>query len=690
MATLEKIRSKSVLLLVIIGVALLAFIIGDFFTSGRTFFGTGTTVAKVGNQKIDIQDFQRRVELANQQMQQNGQKVDQAVLQQQVLAAMVGEKLMEKEMKDLGLTVTDQELTDAMLGSGSYYLDAMLRQQGIESARALHDMAYNPVNYGIDEQNAAQLRQYWVSLEKQMEQSLIQQKFQTLFAGTLTANELDAKAVYDDAAATAHVAYAMKDFSSLSDDDYAVTDQEIQAEWEKHKADYALDAPQRSINYISVEIAPSAADLVAAEQNVEAAIAALNEKPSTEGLADMPEFIVNRNKVTSSAILDNRLQKFADSASVGSAALVSRIGNDFTLAKVIGKTSEPDSANINIFALAGNRALADSVIAELNAGRLSFDSLSTIAGAQGMQKDLDVPLLDPQMALMRDALVNATVGRYFTPDTAATEGVRIIRVNSRKAPVTVYDLAHITYTAEPSRATVNKLESDLQAFLSANTTAETFTANASDAGYQAFPAIVSESTPQIENIPSTRGAVHWALEAKKGQVSPIFGQETDGRFVAVALNDIYEKYVPATAESVKSYLTTQVRNDKKAAALIEQYKGKASDLAGYAQLMNTKVDTTDVNFGQLSFYNPGVGGADIAATVSVTEPGKLTGPLKGNTGVVVFNIVNVDKQGRPYSFEESAMTYNRSRGAAALGGNIQMLLLGNKKIENNLMKFFRD
>ena len=83
MATLEKIRSKSVLLLVIIGVALLAFIIGDFFTSGRTFFGTGTTVAKVGGQKIDIQEFQRQMETANQSAQQSGQKIDQALLQQQ-------------------------------------------------------------------------------------------------------------------------------------------------------------------------------------------------------------------------------------------------------------------------------------------------------------------------------------------------------------------------------------------------------------------------------------------------------------------------------------------------------------------------------------------------------------------------------------------------------------------------------
>ena len=47
MATLQKIRSKSVLVLIIIGAGLLAFVIGDFFTSGRTLFGTGSTIAKV-------------------------------------------------------------------------------------------------------------------------------------------------------------------------------------------------------------------------------------------------------------------------------------------------------------------------------------------------------------------------------------------------------------------------------------------------------------------------------------------------------------------------------------------------------------------------------------------------------------------------------------------------------------------
>ena len=87
MATLEKIRKRSTLLLIVVGAALLAFIIGDFFTSGRTLFGTGTTIAKVGDEKIDIQDFQRRYEEANQMYQQQGAKMDPAAPQQRVLTA---------------------------------------------------------------------------------------------------------------------------------------------------------------------------------------------------------------------------------------------------------------------------------------------------------------------------------------------------------------------------------------------------------------------------------------------------------------------------------------------------------------------------------------------------------------------------------------------------------------------------
>lgn len=691
MATLEKIRSKSALLLVIIGVALLAFIIGDFFTSGRTLFGSGTTVAKVDGHKIDVQEFQRRVEQANQQAQQSGQKVDQALLQQQVLNAMVGEKLYEAELQKLGLKVTDTELTDAMLGSGSMYLDRMIQQQlGVQSGAALHDMAFNPVKYGIDEQQAAQLRAYWMGLENQMEQMLLQQKFQNLFAGTLVANKLDAKALYDENASTATVAYAKKEFGSISDDQYPVSDDEVRKLWNERRESYAIPEQQRSVNYINVEIAPSREDLVAAEQKVENAIASLRNSPDTEGLAGMTEFVVDRQKNNIASIRDAQIKRFADTASVGEAALVSRVGNDFTLAKMIGRSQETDSVSVDFFYVTGSAQVADSLIGELNSGALTFDQLASTGKAEGMQTGLDLSLIDPSMSQLKEALTGAATGRFFTPDTAMAENRRVFRVNTRKAPARVVDLAVIQFTAEPSAATVNKLQSDLQAFLNSNSNAAAFAENAQEAGYQAFPAMVSASSGQLARIPDTRSSVNWAMNAKKGSVSPIFGDETTGRFIAVALNDVYDDYIPANEPNVKAFLTSEVRNNKKAAAIIDQIKGKANSLQGYAELMDTRVDSTSVNFGQLSFYNPAIAGAEVAALVSISEPGKLSAPVQAQTGVVVFDIINVDSQGRPYNFDESAATYDRTRGAGALAGNLQNILLGNKTVKNNILKFFRD
>ena len=95
MAALEKIRSKAVLLTVVIGLALLAFILTDFLNSGRTFFGDGNTVANVGGTKIDAMEFQHRYELASQEMQARGQRsFDGAVLQSQVMNQMIQEILL--------------------------------------------------------------------------------------------------------------------------------------------------------------------------------------------------------------------------------------------------------------------------------------------------------------------------------------------------------------------------------------------------------------------------------------------------------------------------------------------------------------------------------------------------------------------------------------------------------------------
>ncbi len=694
MATLEKIRSKSVLLLVIIGAALIAFIIGDFFTSGRTLFGTGTTIAKVGGQKIDIREFQDRLEAANHQMQQSGRNIDNAVLQQQVLDQLIAESLYKQEIEDLGLTVSDAELTNAMVGNGSAYLDQMVRSQmGVNSASELHDMAYNPSKYGITEQQAQQLRAYWLDLEKQVEQSLLQQKFQNLFAGTLVANELDAKSLYEDNNHVANIVFAQKAFTSVPDSEIGeISDAEIKARYEKERKRFAINEEMRRISYVNVPIIPSAEDRAAAQKRVDEAIAALTAMPETQGLAEMTDFVVNRQTSSLGNLRDNRLKEFLQASSDSAVKVINNTGDAYTIAKMIRRSSDVDSVNIDVIAIAGSKAERDSIINGLNGGTLKFEDVAAGNNVQGSQKDLWLSLLDPQASQLKETVTSAAQGVYFSPDTlAASQGGRIIRVNQVKAPVTVYDYALVTYTVDPSNATINKLLQGLDKFLADNKTAEAFNANAEKAGYVLQNANITVSTPQVGGIEDSRNAVSWAMNAKKGQVSDVLGGEDAGHFMAVALDDIYnDAYAPYSDPTVREYIVRQITNDKKAEKLMAQYKGKANDVAGYAALMGTQADTTSVSFGQFMIPKIGMGESALTAKASVAKAGQLVGPMQGNQGVVVFSVTSVNDEGRPYNFTESSTQYLRARGAIALSQQLTNILRGKEKVQNNILKFYND
>ena len=85
MATLEKIRSKGVLLIVVVGVALLSFIVGDFLTQGSSFFNQSReTVAVVNGEKINIADYQELIDQITvfQKYETGSQEIDEVTMQQ--------------------------------------------------------------------------------------------------------------------------------------------------------------------------------------------------------------------------------------------------------------------------------------------------------------------------------------------------------------------------------------------------------------------------------------------------------------------------------------------------------------------------------------------------------------------------------------------------------------------------------
>ncbi len=690
MATLEKIRKRSTLLLIVVGAALLAFIIGDFFTSGRTMFGTGTTIAKVGDEKIDIQEFQRRYEEANQTYQQQGAKIDPAALQQRVLYSMIQERLLDSEIDKLGITVTGDELTKSMLGPDAHYAMIQFAQNlGFESPQQLYDVAFNPGKYGVPQEQAAQIQAMWLKQEEQMEKMLEQQKFQNLIVGSLVANELDAKAYYDGNAATSQIAYVKKSFSDLSNDKYPVSAAEIKDAYNREKNVYKVDEEMRRVSYIAVSIDPSQADIAEARRLVDSTKVRLAATPDLEAVSGDSNFGVGRRSSTASAITNPQLKSFVTDSVNGAVTMLSFINDEYTLAKLLGKKIAVDSINVDVIAYQGDAAGRDSLLAALNAG-IAFDEALKMPGVAGGQAGIWNSLASAPDNELKEKLLNAGSG-YFISDSTANDA-RIVRVNSKKAPVAIYDYATVTYKVYPSDATIAKLNDDLQSFVSGIANADSLTiTKALTAGYSLQPAMLTASSAGLGNVPYTRNAVKWAMDAKPGQVSPVLEDAQSDRLVVVALNEIIKPgFMPVTNEDIQTALTEKVRNDKKAADLIAQYKGKATDLAGFASLMQANVDSTSVTFGQM--FIPGIGASEstLLGQVPVTPKEVVSGPVQGANGVYVYQVYNVDTQSRPYNYQESAARYNQQFGGQAVLQNFFDIMMEDNKVVNNTLKFYND
>lgn len=685
MSTLEQIRQRPVLIISILGVALLLFILTAVDRPGELFTDSHT-VAKVDGEKIDYLEFQKRVEQQQEQMQQRGYtNVDVAQVQEYVLQQMVNESLLKKEFERLGLTVTDTELSQAMLGATpSPYVQQMVQSMGIPSAQLLYEAAFNPTKSGVTPEQAPQFQSAWAELEKNTEEMMLQQKFMALFAGTLTANKLDAKALYEDNATTSTIVYAKKDLSTLKDADFTPTDAEINDLYNQEKNRYRINEKQVVISYIAVDVVPSTDDLAAAQREVEDAIVGLRMNEGTDAVASNGKFYVNRVSATE-ASLAPALKKAAPSMAKDSVAMISFIDNQYTIAKLLDVTTSIDSVLVDV-AFINETADADSVIARLNTGASKIDMGDAIAQSQD---SMWVSLLDPGIAQFKDQIATAETGSYFKPEGG--QNGMTMRVRSRKAPVAVYDVAEITYDVVPSNATIQQLNGDLRKYLADNSTAAKFTSEATKAGYSALSAVVTPSTLSINGLQESRGAAKWALDAKKDQVSGVFNNDRDSRLLAVAVNDVYDgKFVPATNETVRNYLTNKVMNRKKAEKLIADYNGKGKSVAEYAAAMQVKADTTQVTFGQPYVRNFPMYESALQANVAVAKKGELVGPVALNQSVVVFTVTDVTAPSREFDYKNDAMVFNQREGVASFQRTLPAVLLGNKKVENKIQKFYSD
>lgn len=181
MATLEKIRSKSGLLIIVIGLALLAFIVGDALTNSRNLFGDHTTVAKIGGEKIDYTEYQRKREELNNQLeaarkQNPGQyaNFDTQLLAQMAVEQLVNEHLLDRAVSKAGIRTGSEQLRFYVLDNpvNSQRLSEIIQQLNannlnVTTPQQAYEVIFNPKQHGLTDADMAPFQRAWIAMENE-------------------------------------------------------------------------------------------------------------------------------------------------------------------------------------------------------------------------------------------------------------------------------------------------------------------------------------------------------------------------------------------------------------------------------------------------------------------------------------------------------------------------------------------
>lgn len=705
MATLEKIRSKSVLLIVVIGVALLAFIIGDALTNSRNIFGDPTTIAKIGSSKIDISEYQRKREELNNQFEearkQNPEQFanfDTQLLPQMALDQLVQETVLNNAVAKAGIRSTPNILKFYMLENPNnpkvQELMQALQSAGIaaQSPAQAYDIIFNPKRNGLTEAQVEPLQRAWLTAENETDRLICQQIYQRLLVGTVKANDLDRKALYNDYVATQNVEVAFMPFGQLSEKEYPVSEAEIKEAYNKEKGRFAVEEDTREISFIAVPVMASDADIDACRKLATTTINYMNANKGglSKELKNEGVSFTHHSYLTEDVPQNMR---FAMTNPVDTAALAYLNNEGFAVTRINSITQEVDSVQLTLVQTA-TEAIGSKVLAALNAG-LSVDSLSTRFSVDSVAAQVDqwVTLFNangPTNAISKqqlDSLQNAS-GKYISM-MAGPQGMLIGKIVKQNAPKTVYNYDEASYVLGPSNATMTAERSKLEKFLSTNNDAAKFAANAAKAGYNLQNFVVTASTPAIPRFagmnqyyPESRQVMRWVMiDGKKGDVSHIYESEslTSPILYVAAVNNSYDKFAPVESKNVKDYLTERIRCQKAGDKLAANYSKKAQSLASAAQAMGVQPrNIAQFRFGQ----NPGVNDPEIVGKIAGTPANKKVIVTKGMDGIYVYQVMGNARENFPFNDQQYDQQYFQFVNPDLFG-----MLKGTAKYKNNIYKF---
>ena len=714
MAALGKIRKHGVLLVTAIAIALFLFVAGDLIRGGETLFHKNQqNVAEIAGEAVSIQEYQKMFdELQDYYEIVNGTSVsgedDLNRIKDEAWQTYVQNTLIAKECEELGITVTDAEVAEIIKNGQSQLLQVPLfmnRQSGrydysivqtfLNEYKTLKESGNVPEQY-------EKYYTYYMFAQKQIRNQYLTQKYQVLLSQIMLSNPVEAKQSFADRTNETEVILASLNLSKIADDKVTVTDDEINSKYKEDKEKYQQMIETRDIKYIDVAVTPSEQDKKDAEQAINESytkLAAAATNTAAGNVCRQATSLLNFNDLLKKKdAYPQMIADLLDSTAVGTTTLpkYDAMTNTYYTFKILDKQTQADSVLYRQLAVTGadeaaSKASADSIVNALNGGASYSDIakkynqrsdsawISTSQYQNGNYQADDITMLKTIYSLQPNEVKSIKL----------TNGYNIVvQVLDRKGAVEKYNVAAIVKTLNFSDATYNAACNKFNSFLAQNNTKEKIEANAEKSGYNvlSYPDVTSNSH-NIAGIHGTREALKWLFDdADKGDVSQLYECGDNDHLLIVMLDEVNPKgYRPLS--KVSPDIKSQLVNEKKVGMLAEQLKGVKS--VAEAKSKGAEVDTVN----HISFANPTFVRATassepvVSAAASKATKGAFVGPVKGNGGAYVMQVVNKSKTSEKFDAkqeqEQNAQVYFRAVAQTAIN---TLYLKAN--VTDNRYKFF--
>jgi len=688
MAALQTLRNRPALLMSVIGGALLLFIVTLVFDNNTSFLGPDMEAGESFGKEITIQDYESNVNQEENFLQvfntlRSGQAVRFNEEQKRQIREIVWKEFLtlstvENEAKALGLTVTENDVKNALINSGTReseffkMVGAVAGNPSIEGYKqfmATFEKQLVQVRQTNPEMEEFlhQLHQACLYSEKKLASSLLLNKYTALMNSSFTANPVTAKLYMNETNTLESAEVAAVPYSSISDSTVTVSDSELKSKYDAYKQLFRTPGETRFVKLIDVRVSPSFEDRAAIIDEVKSKEAALRLTNEREAIAN----IVADSKSTVSYdqgyyTKEAFQQGFGDIAAaldtmkVGNVSATKNTGMEVTTFKLVDKKLSADEVLVRYIATR-DKAQADSVLNAIKGGS-KFGDLAKSLGQQ------DTAMWIPTSVYV-ERPANAQENVYTSPCQmkvkevgilAAQQNFAVMELVDQKNLTNKYNVAVVRYPMEYSDKTYEEALSKAQNFLANSKSVEDFSKNAGKENYyvQDIPDFntVSYTTIVPNSGDQGKSLVRWILdEAKAGDISNIYEcpyERSEAHLLmAAVVSEDNGDYRSLEDNDVKNFITELVKQDKKAEMILAQTKNVKS-MADAKQLQNVVTDSiNNLSLGEMPSVT-GIGSAEpaLSGAMAKAKAGEFIGNIKGAAAVYMLQsnnkqeVANVDLQ----------------------------------------------